>query len=537
MSLDSVNSFLKSKEYSPVTLLVAGAAGGYTIKYIYKEILAPGDYYDRSYKFMWKTIRVVLRSYINKTIEKEAAGIGFPKVPAELYYGAEPLRALPENGWKPDVVIARAKEIASKLHRPYNNGFFSGTVYLATPTLTKVVNEVCSEFQWTNPLHVETFPGVRIMESQVISMVVKLYRGTPDTCGMVTSGGTESILMAMKCYRDWGRDKRWITEPEIVISVTAHPAFLKACQYFCIRPRIARIDKKTGRVDLTHVKRLINGNTVAIVGSAPNFCNGAVDDIPALARLALQYNVGLHVDCCLGSFIMPYVRDDLKARTGIEVDFAVPGVTSISCDTHKYGGAPKGTSVVMYANKELRRYQVYSVSSWPGGIYASPGLAGSRPGNVIAGTWAAMMYHGDDGYKKNAADIIKTVTRFADFIRSTPELEIYGSVDASVVCFKAKNEDKLDIFRVFQLMKEKGIEFNALQFPSAISVAFTLQHTFEGNIERIISIVKEAVEATAANPQKASGAAALYGSTQAISDRTIVDDVVKRYFDAFYDLK
>jgi len=537
--MDSINSALQKRNYSPLTLVLGGAAAGLLLRVVYKDIIKPGDYFVRARSFGNRVIRVVAQGKIQSQIDKSAAAIKFDAIPAEHLYGTEAMCALPEKGLPAQEIVMRSKGVASKLHRSFEKGIFSGTVYLATPELTNMVNEVQSIFQWTNPLHPETFPGCRLMECQVVSMCVTMYRGKlGEACGTVTSGGTESIMMAMKTYRDWGLDKKWITEPEIVLPATAHPAFNKAAQYFHLRIRVAGIDEKTGRVDIAQVKRLVNSNTVAIVGSCPNWPNGAIDDIPALAAIARSTGCGMHVDACLGSFVVPFLREDVKALTGIEgYDFAIEGVTSISCDTHKFGGAPKGTSVLMYASQALRRYQYYTISSWPGGIYASPGMAGSRPGNVIAGAWAAMMYYGREGYRKNALEIVAVARRFAAAISAIPELQIYGQPVSTTICFVAKDPNTFDILRLYQLMKEKGYDFNMTQFPSAFNICFTLMHTFPGNLEKIIESVKDCVAQMRAKPSKASGAVAMYGSTQTVHDRTIVEDVMKFYFDHYYDLQ
>jgi len=232
-------------------------------------------------------------------------------------------------------------------------------------------------------------------------MVVKLLNGDPKIqCGTMTTGGTESILMAIRVHREWARDVKGIDKPNMVFPVTAHAAFDKACNFFFnIEPIHAPLDPKTFAVDIKKMKKLINRNTIMIVGSFPNFPYGTVDDIASLSKIAVERGIGLHVDCCLGSFIAlfsEHVGNEIP-----EFDFRLPGVTSISLDTHKYGFTPKGSSLVLYQRKELRDYQFFVQPTWPGGIYASPSMPGSKAGTVIATSWAILMHFGKEGYRES----------------------------------------------------------------------------------------------------------------------------------------
>lgn len=284
-------------------------------------------------------------------------------------------------------------------------------------------------------------------------MCLRMYNAPPSGAGTTTSGGTESILMACKTMREWGRRTRGISEPEIVIPASAHAAFDKAGEYFGMKVHHIPVDKLTRKVNIRGVARAINRNTVMVVGSAPNFPDGMIDDIPSLAALARKHGIGCHVDCCLGSFLVPFLE---KAGLPSEpFDFRVDGVTSISCDTHKYGFAPKGSSVVMYRTAELRRHQYYVQPDWPGGVYASPSIAGSRPGALIAGTWAALMTMGDDGYTASARAIVGAARRIEQGIRDEiPQLQILGKPLVSVVAFASAGG--VNIYEVGDKMSAKG---------------------------------------------------------------------------------
>lgn len=237
-------------------------------------------------------------------------------------------------------------------------------------------------------MHPDVFPGLRQMEAEVVSMVMNLYHAPSEGGGSMTSGGSESILMSIKAHRDMARDLKGITEPELIAPVSAHAAFDKGCHYFGVKLIHVPVDD-SGKVVISRVANAINSNTIMIVGSTPSFPHGALDDIPALSELACKHKIGLHVDSCLGGFLVPFME---KAGYPLPflTDFRLAGVTSISCDTHKYGFAPKGSSVIMYRDKKIRKYQYFVQTEWSGGVYGSPTMAGSRPGALSAGCWAAM---------------------------------------------------------------------------------------------------------------------------------------------------
>jgi sphinganine-1-phosphate aldolase len=224
----------------------------------------------------------------------------------------------------------------------------TGSIYTTSEEVEKVHSLALSRFGKSNLLHADIFTSTRQMEAEVIRMTLNLYHGDSNSCGSVTMGGTESILLAVKAYRD----RTGFEKPNIVIPSTAHAAFIKACDYFKIEARKAKCDAdRNYEVNMNHMSSLIDGNTIMLVGSAPNYPHGTIDPIPAIAKLAASRNIGCHVDACLGSLLLPFLN-----HLPYSVDFSVTGVTSISCDTHKYGYAPKGSSVLMYRSTELRKH-------------------------------------------------------------------------------------------------------------------------------------------------------------------------------------
>jgi sphinganine-1-phosphate aldolase len=319
--------------------------------------------------------------------------------------GAQKFISLPVKGLKLNEVVQELDIYSKAGHVDWLGGRVSGAVYHGGKDLNKLITEAFGKFTVANPLHPEIFPGVRKMESEIVSMVLKMYQATDDdAAGSVTSGGSESIIMSMKAHRDWALDKKGITEPEIVVPVSAHAAFDKGAHYLGIKLLHAPVDD-SGSVIIEKLAAAINPNTIMIAGSTPSFPHGSIDNIPELAKLALKHDIGLHVDSCLGGFLIPFM-EDAGYPLPFATDFRVKGVTSISCDTHKYGFAPKGSSVILYHSKDLRRYQYFLQTDWPGGVYGSPTMAGSRPGALSAGCWASMVYFGHSGYVESTKKII-----------------------------------------------------------------------------------------------------------------------------------
>ena len=314
--------------------------------------------------------------------------------------------------------------------------------------------------------------------------------------------------------------------PNRIIPDTAHAAFIKASHYFGIKLHRVPCPGPEYKVDIAAVHRLINPNTVLLVGSAPNFPHGIVDDIPALSRLATSYKIPLHVDCCLGSFVIAFLKkagfpSPYEEEGGF--DFRLPGVTSISVDTHKYGFAPKGNSVLLYRNRTYRSHQYFIYPDWSGGVYASPSVAGSRPGALIAGCWASMMNVGEAGYINSCLEIVGAAKKFETTIKEHPvwsqNIEVVGDPMVSVVAFQSKNGG-VDIYDVADDLSSKGWHLNALQSPAAIHVAFTIPTA--AAVDQLITDVVEVVEKELAKAEerkrqgksyviKRGDTAALYG--------------------------
>jgi len=486
-------------------------------------------------RFVFSIARMI--PFVQGKIEEEVATIrkDFEKELLKYPDGWTPNYTLPEIGFNEKEILSRVKALTDfeNVDERHGAGKVSGTIYVGGRNFkqySEMLTHVYGKFAWTNPLHPNVFPGVRQMESEVIAMCCKLFQGGADSCGLMTSGGTESIVMAIKAYRDWGVATKGITEPNMVVPRTAHPAFEKGCQYFGIKMRKIDEHQDTRAADVQAMLRACDSNTIAMVGSAPQYPHGAVDPIVELATGAQRLGIGLHVDCCLGSFLVPFMK-----RCGYDFpdfDFSVPGVTTISCDTHKYGFAPKGSSVIMYSNSSLRRHQYSVFPDWPGGVYGTPGLAGSRPGALVAATWAAMVYHGMSGYQENTKAIVETTRFIATGIEKIPGLKLVCEPDVSIVAWTS---DVFDINRQIEgLVKKRGWDVNVLQFPPAIHLGVTMAHVSSGHeiAKNFLADLADATAPLVATPnEKSAGAAAMYGMAQAVPDRSVIEDVTRAFID------
>jgi glutamate/tyrosine decarboxylase-like PLP-dependent enzyme len=269
--------------------------------------------------------------------------------------------------------------------------------------------------------------------------------------------------------------------------------------------KIAPVDPDTTQVDLEWVKSNIDANTVALIGSAGNYGYGTVDPISALGALALEHDIGLHVDGCLGGFILPFGRE-----LGYEIepfDFSVPGVTTISADTHKYGYALKGTSVLCFADKALRNDQYFYLTDWSGGKYCSPGMDGSRSGGLLAATWAAMVHLGRSGYRHYAERIFATSAAMQAVVRQHPSLRIMGK-PTFLFSFTS---DEFDIYLVNDFLRTRGWRMNGQQYPNAIHMAVTRPQTLPGVVERWEVDLADAVDYALTHQDEAAKSGAIYG--------------------------
>jgi glutamate/tyrosine decarboxylase-like PLP-dependent enzyme len=395
--------------------------------------------------------------------------------------------ALPPKRTPAESVLATMQELRQH-DAQWQQGKTWSYVYHAGDDVAGLLGQAYSLFISENGFSPMAFPSLRKFETEVVSMTSSLLGGDDETVGNMTSGGTESILLAVKSARDWARAKRpSVTAPEMVLPLTAHPAFEKAAQYFCVKSVRTPVGEDF-RADVEAVGAALSPNTILLVGSAPSYPHGVIDPIEELARLAQNHEVLFHVDACVGGLMLPFVR-----RLGYDLpdfDLGVPGVTSLSADLHKYGYAAKGSSVILYKSKIHRRHQFSVYTDWPGGIYLSPTMLGTRPGGAIAAAWAVMNYLGEEGYLALADGVMKSTTQIRDGIDSIEGLQVLGNPAMSVL---AIGSEELDIYEVGDELTLQGWHLDRQQYPASLHL--TVIPTHAQVIDRFLEDLRQAASA------------------------------------------
>jgi sphinganine-1-phosphate aldolase len=421
-------------------------------------------------------------------------------------------RALPAEGRSRADVLAELHEIAASEDAFWETGKCSGTMYCGDHEHYEYLTEAFGLFAHVNALQRDMCPSATKFEAEIISMTLGLFHSeavdgsTP--AGLVTTGGTGSIAHSMLAYREHASQTAGIDRPNVIKPETAHPAFDKACHLFGIELRKAPVDPVTTQVDVEWVADHIDPKTVAIIGSACNYGYGTIDPISSLSDLALERGVGLHVDACLGGFILPFGQE-----LGLPIpvfDFRLPGVTSISADTHKYGYALKGTSVLCFRDRALRNAQYFYLTDWSGGKYCSPGMEGSRSAGLIAATWASMVRLGHAGYLRYAKAIFETAGKMLGAVHSHPELRVIGE-PTFLFSFTS---DEFDIYHVNDFMRGLGWRFNGQQYPNALHMAVTRPQTQPGVTEAFAADLDQAVLYAKEHKDEAPKSGAIYGGVQ-----------------------
>jgi glutamate/tyrosine decarboxylase-like PLP-dependent enzyme len=423
-------------------------------------------------------------------------------------------RRLPEKGRPREEVLAELRAMAQEEDAFWETGKCSGTMYCGDHEHYHFMNEAFGQFAHVNALQRDMCPSQTRFEGEIIAMTLDLMHGEAVTdteaAGLVTTGGTGSIIHAMLAYREWGRNAKGLGEQarvNVIKPETGHPAFDKGCHLFDIELRRAPVDPKTTQVDVDWVADHIDDNTVAIIGSACNYGYGTVDPIAELSDLALSRGIGLHVDGCLGGFILPFGQE-----LGYDIptfDFRLPGVTTISADTHKYGYAFKGSSVLLFRDKALRDGQYFFLTDWSGGKYCSPGIEGSRSGGLLAATWASLVSFGRQGYLGYAKQIFETSAAMQDAVRSHPELSMLG--DPTFLFSFTANEGEFDVYHINDAMRPKGWRFNGQQYPNALHMAVTRPQTQPGVVEAFGRDLDDAVAYAHEHAGEQPQSGAIYG--------------------------
>jgi glutamate/tyrosine decarboxylase-like PLP-dependent enzyme len=405
---------------------------------------------------------------------------------------------IPERGISREEVHAKLAQ-AREADTDFRNGRVFGYAYDAGREAERVSKEAYAAFLSENALDPRVYPSLRRFEIEVVSMCREHLRGGPEVVGTFTSGGTESVLLAVKTARDYSLARKPdLREPEMVLPSTAHAAFHKAAHYFGVKVISVDVDPVTYEADVEATRRAIGPNTILLVGSAPQFAHGVVDPIRALGALALEHELLLHVDGCIGGFILPYVR-----RLGRDVpdfDFSVPGVTSISMDLHKYAFCAKGASVLLMRDKALRSHQLFACSDWPGYGVVNSTIQSTKSGGPVAAAWATLHHIGDAGYLELTRRTLDATDRLAAGIESVPGLRLMGKPVMGLLAFTSA---EADVFHVADEMKlRKWLIGPQLAYGSSpANIHLTLGPTHDAVVDEFVADLAASVEAARTQPK------------------------------------
>jgi len=404
-----------------------------------------------------------------------------------------------------------AEEVLSELERmrsgdvDWRHGRAFSLAYFAGEEVLELAKNAYARFSSENALNTDAFPSLRRIQGDVVAMVAELVHGGESAAGFMTTGGTESLLMAVLAARERGRKEQGISAPEMVLPASAHAAFEKGAHYFGVKSVRVPV-REDFRADVDATAKAINPNTVLVVGSAPQYPQGVVDPIEALAALAAQAGVNCHVDACMGGMVLPFLE-----RLGEPIprwDFRVPGVTSISIDLHKYGYTAKGASVIVHRSKELRRHQTFVTQNWLGGTYGSSGVLGTKSGGAMAAAWAVMNHLGEEGYLRLTRSARATALRLLAAIRETPGLRVLGEPQATLVSFTGA--DGVDAFAVGQRLASRGWVLDQQGPPPSLHATVNAVH--ETVLDAFVTELRAAVASV--RESGAAGHAGAYGSVE-----------------------
>jgi sphinganine-1-phosphate aldolase len=358
---------------------------------------------------------------------------------------------IPAKGKSKDQIKAELEAFGGR-DLPWREGKTLAYIYDPGADVEEIGKWAYMRYLTENGLDPTVYPSMMLIENELSAMAAAHLGGVPGVVGNFTSGGTESCMLAVKSARDYARAvKPHIKEPELILPVTAHAAFHKACHYMDIKRVLVPVDPKTFKALPEAIEKAITPNTIQIVASAVSYAHGVLDPIEQIAPIAQKHGVLFHVDGCIGGFLLPYFKR-LGAKLG-EFDFRVPGVTSMSMDWHKYAYCPKGASVVLHRSKDLRRFQYYAAAEWTGYTVINPTIQSSKSGGPMAAAWAVLNFLGDEGYMRFAKRIYDATHTIVDAIRNNAELRLLGEPDLNLIAFTS---DQFSCFHIIDEMKARG---------------------------------------------------------------------------------
>lgn len=378
--------------------------------------------------------------------------------------------------------------------------------------------EVVSKFLYTNVLFYDSHPGSRQMENEIAAMVLDMFDGIEMKCSsLITSGGSESILLALLAHKRFYRQKKGITKPHVIMSETAHAAFYKACEFFDIETTVLIIDPVTFTVSPEQYRKAITKNTICLVGSAPSVAYGNFDPLLALDQLAAEYDIGFFCDGCMGSFLLAYIqdlkiridgKDSLDKKTPIDksigshVSFKhLKNMSTLTCDPHKYGLSPKGCGVLMFGNPEMQKALYFGLTDWCGYLYATSLFSGSRSSALTSATWAYLMKFGREGYREVAEQIVGATRKLKDAINSIEGLKVVGNPQiGNLGC--VSTDKNLNIYELGNYVALNGWKMPGI--PKYPGLHLTIIPNNISKIDELIKLLKKGAPEVRANPGKYS---------------------------------
>jgi glutamate/tyrosine decarboxylase-like PLP-dependent enzyme len=358
---------------------------------------------------------------------------------------------LPKQGLPKETILEQLQTF-QKQDLDWRSGRVFGFVYDPGESVRDLAKEAYGRFLTENGLDFTAFPSLLRLEREIVAMAANHLGGDSNVVGNFTSGGTESIILAVKAARDRARAQRPdILKPQMILPETAHAAFHKAAHYLDVQVVPVPVDPATFRAVPSVIREAITDRTILLMGSAPSYAHGVVDPIPEIGRIALEKGLPFHVDACVGGFMLPYFRR--LGGKAPDFDFSVPGVTSISMDLHKYAYTPKGASVVLYRDPDYRRHQIFASAKWSGYAVVNAAVQSSKSGGPMAAAWAVLHYLGDDGYLEIARRQWEAARDLAAGIEAIPGLRLLGRPD---FCMFSFTSDEVNVFLLADRMNARG---------------------------------------------------------------------------------
>ena len=399
---------------------------------------------------------------------------------------------LPAEGLGSDVINERLAAFRAN-DLAWQTGKLWAYVYPPPAHVASIQKHAYLEYLTENGLDPTAFPSLVAMENDVLEFCRLHLSGDENVCGSFTTGGTESCLLAVKTARDAAR-ARGIEKPQMIIAVTAHAAFFKAAHYFDIELIVLPVDWKTFKMDPAAVAAALGPRTALVVASAPSYAHGVVDPIEAIGALAQAHGTLFHVDGCIGGFLLPYLK-----KLGEPVpafDFSVPGVTSISMDLHKYAYCPKGASVVLYRNADLRAQQYFACAEWSGYTMINPTILSSRSGGSVAAAWATLHAFGENGYLEAARGILGARQALVAGIAAIDGLQLLATPEASLVAISS-SDPALSVFHVADEMATRGymVQVQLAQGEGVENLHLSLLPQSQGEAEAFLTALAASVTA------------------------------------------